>query len=144
MDNLTQSQRSENMRRIKSKDTQIEVILRKELWKRGFRYRKNDKRLPGKPDISILKYKIAIFCDGEFFHEKNWEIAQRKLRKSNNSNYWLNKISKNIERDTNINKQLNYMGWKVIRLWGDDIKNNMDECIRTIEDAVFDRRMEDV
>ena len=89
MDNLTPAQRKKNMQNIKSKDTSIEILLRKELWSRGYRYRKNNKLLPGTPDITLNKYKIAIFCDGEFFHGKDWEVLRPKLMKSNNSEYWI-------------------------------------------------------
>lgn len=79
MDNLTKEQRRKNMQNIKSKNTKIEVILRKALWKKGFRYRKNDIRLPGKPDIVMPKYKIVIFCDSEFFHGKDWDTLKIRL-----------------------------------------------------------------
>ena len=104
MDNLTPEQRKKNMRHIKAKDTAIEVRLRKELWKRGYRYRKNFKDLPGKPDIVLTKQKIAIFCDGEFFHGKNWEVLKPKLKESNNGEYWITKIGKNIAHDDEVNK----------------------------------------
>lgn len=83
MDNLTKEQRRKNMQHIRSKDTDIEVILRKALWKKGYRYRKNCETLPGKPDIVLTKYKIAIFCDGDFFHGRDWEVLKPKLEKSN-------------------------------------------------------------
>lgn len=76
---------SKNMSKIHSKDTSIELILRKSLWHKGYRYRKNDKSLPGSPDIVLTKYKIAIFCDSEFFHGKDWEILKLRLEKGNNS-----------------------------------------------------------
>ena len=79
MDRISKSKRSENMRRVKSHDTDIELVLRKKLWERGIRYRKNYKKLPGKPDIVLTKYKIAVFCDSEFFHGYNWEIKKQKL-----------------------------------------------------------------
>ena len=91
MDRLTKEQRHKNMKNIKNRDTGIELTLRKALWKKGYRYRKNDKRLPGKPDIVLTKYKIAIFCDGEFFHGKDWEVLKPRLEKGNNSEYWLAK-----------------------------------------------------
>ena len=97
------------MRHIKSKDTSIEVKLRKELWSRGYRYRKNVSNLPGKPDIVLTKYKIAIFCDSEFFHGKDWEVLKPRLEKSNNADYWVKKISHNMERDEEINKKLLFM-----------------------------------
>lgn len=106
MDTLTKEQRHKNMKNIKSTDTKIEITLRKALWKKGYRYRKNYAALPGKPDIVLTKYKIAIFCDGEFFHGKDWIKQKQKLLKSNNSDFWIKKISKNIERDNNIDKQL--------------------------------------
>ena len=87
MDDLSPEQRRKNMQHIRSKDTEIELILRKALWREGIRYRKNYDKLPGKPDIAITKYKIAIFCDGEFFHGKDWNQLQEKLKNSNNSEY---------------------------------------------------------
>ncbi|RKM56866.1 very short patch repair endonuclease [Butyrivibrio sp. CB08] len=143
-DVLTPEQRRKNMQHIKGKDTKIEVILRKELWKRGYRYRKNYDRLPGHPDIVITKYKIAIFCDGEFFHGKDWEILRPRLEKSNNSEFWISKISRNRERDNDINKRLLFEGWTVIRFWGTDIKKKPEECIKVIEEAIFDSRIDDI
>lgn len=138
MDNLTKEQRHKNMSNIKSQNTSIEVRLRKALWKKGYRYRKNYGGLPGKPDIALTKYKIAVFCDGEFFHGKDWEIVKPRIQSGNNAEYWEKKISKNMERDDEINKKLVFMDWTVIRFWGKDILKNTDECIRVIEEAVFD------
>lgn len=81
MDRLTKEQRHKNMKNIRSKDTSIELKLRKELWRCGYRYRKNYTELPGKPDIVLTKYKIAIFCDSEFFHGKDWEVLKPQLEK---------------------------------------------------------------
>lgn len=114
MDNLTKEQRHKNMKNIRGKDTKIEVILRKALWNKGYRYRKNYKKLPGNPDIVLTKYKIAIFCDGEFFHGKDWEVLKPRLEKSNNSEFWISKISRNRERDDEINKKLLFEGWTVV------------------------------
>lgn len=139
MDNLTIEQRRKNMQHIKSKDTEIELLLRKALWSRGYRYRKNYKNLPGKPDIAITKYKIAIFCDSEFFHGKDWDVQLERLKKSNNSEYWIKKISRNMKRDSEVNKELEDLGWTVIRFWGKDIKKNLDDCIRVIDGAVFSK-----
>ncbi len=80
------------MKNIRAKDTKIEVVLRRALWKKGYRYRKNYGGLPGNPDIVLTKYKIAIFCDGEFFYGKDWEVLKPRLEKSNNSEFWINKI----------------------------------------------------
>ncbi len=137
-DVLTKEQRHKNMKNIKSKDTKIEVLLRKELWHRGYRYRKNMKSLPGTPDIVLTKYKIAIFCDGEFFHGKDWEVLKPRLERGSNSEFWISKISRNRERDDKVNKRLLYEGWTVIRFWGNDIIKCMDECIKVIEETIFD------
>ena len=143
MDNLTLEQRRKNMQHIRSNNTKIEEILRKALWNKGYRYRKNFKDLPGKPDIVITKYKIAIFCDGEFFHGKDWEVLKQRLENSNNSEYWINKISKNMHHDDQVNKELMFMGWTVIRFWGNDIKKNTDECIKFIDEVVFNIKLGD-
>ena len=141
MDKLTSEQRKKNMRSIKGKDTSIEMILRKALWKKGYHYRKNYKNLPGTPDIALTKYKIAIFCDGEFFHGKDWEILKPRLESGKNSDFCVAKISRNRERDDEINKKLLFMGWTVIRFWGTDIKKNTDECLRVIEETIFDLKV---
>lgn len=137
-DVLTKEQRHKNMQHIRSCNTKIEVLLRRALWEKGYRYRKNYKELPGKPDIALTKYKIAIFCDGEFFHGKDWEVLRPRLEKSNNSEFWISKISRNRERDDDVNKKLLFMGWTVIRFWGNDIKKHTDECVKVIEEAIFD------
>lgn len=141
MDNLTKEQRRKNMQHIKSKDSVIEKTLRKALWDRGYRYRKNYKVLPGQPDIVLTKYKIAIFCDGEFFHGKDWEILKLRLEKSNNSEFWKKKIERNIERDKKVNEQLLFLGWTVIRFWGQDILKNTEECIRVVEKAIINHKV---
>ena len=143
-DRLTSEQRRKNMQHIRPKDTAIEVKLRKALWNKGFRYRKNCKDLPGKPDIVLTKYKIAIFCDSEFFHGKDWEVLKLQLEKGNNSEFWINKISGNLERDDEVNKQLMFMGWTVIRFWGKDIIKKTDECVKVIEETIFDLEMTDI
>lgn len=141
MDNLTVEQRRKNMQHIRSKDTKIEEALRKALWSKGYRYRKNCKSVPGKPDIVFTKYKIAIFCDGEFFHGKDWEVLKPHLEMSNNSEYWINKISRNIQRDDQINKELLFLGWTVIRFWGKEIMKNTEECVKVIEETIFSLKM---
>ncbi len=143
MDRLTKEQRHRNMSNIKNKDTSIELKLRKALWEKGYRYRKNYNKLPGKPDIVLTKYRIAIFCDSEFFHGKDWEKLKLQLEKGKNSEFWINKISKNIERDEKIEKELNFMGWTVLRFWGKDINKNVDECIKVVEEKIFDNMTAD-
>ena len=97
MDNLTKEQRHKNMVNIKGKNTSIELCLRKALWNRGIRYRKNYNKLPGKPDIAITKYKIAVFCDSEFFHGKDWEVLKPRLEAGNSVCVpVINRIAENI------------------------------------------------
>lgn len=139
MDVLNKEQRHKAMSHIKSKDTSIELALRKALWERGYRYWKNYEALPGKPDIVLTKYKIAIFCDGELFHGKSWEILRPKLLKGNNPEYWVKKIERNMERDSENDKRLLFLGWTVIHFWGNDILKKTEECVRTIEEAIFEQ-----
>lgn len=141
MDVLTKEQRHKNMKNIKSKDTKIELILRKALWTNGIRYRKNYSQLPGKPDIAITKYKIAIFCDGEFFHGYDWTNQKKRLRNSNNSEYWIKKISRNISRDNYIDKQLFALGWTVVHFWGKYILKYTDECVTYIEEIIYEKEI---
>ncbi|MCD7714944.1 MAG: very short patch repair endonuclease [Lachnospiraceae bacterium] len=134
---------SKNMSKIHSKDTSIELLLRKALWHKGYRYRKNYKALPGSPDIVLTKYKIAIFCDSEFFHGKDWEILKLRLEKGKNPNYWIKKIERNRSRDWENDKKLLYLGYTVIHFWGSDINKHLDECLTAIDEAVWDCKMND-
>ncbi|SHJ14252.1 very short patch repair endonuclease [Lutispora thermophila] len=120
MDVLTPEQRKRNMQAIKGKDTKIEIMLRKKLWEKGYRYRKNYKNLPGKPDIVFTKYKVAVFCDSEFWHGYNWE--EKKKRLGTNREFWIRKIEKNMERDKRVNEELISDGWIVLRFWEKEIK----------------------
>lgn len=112
--------------------------MRTALWHEGIRYRKNYTKLPGRPDIAITKYQIAIFCDGEFFHGKDWDSLQQKVLKGTNSTYWYGKIKRNIERDQEVNRTLYGQGWTVLRFWGNDILKHTDECVQTVEETIFD------
>lgn len=133
-----------NMSSIKGKDTSIEVALRKALWSKGYRYRKNYKGLPGRPDIALTKYKIAIFCDSEFFHGKDWDTLRKKLESGKNPDYWIPKIERNIERDGEKDRLLQAAGWTVLHFWGKDILKNTDECIVIIEKTIFNLKMLEV
>ncbi len=126
------------MQRIKSQNTSIELKLRKALWQKGYRYRKNFKQLPGKPDIVLTKYKIAIFCDSEFFHGKDWEKLKARLEKGKHPEYWLKKISRNMARDAENDKKLASLGWTILHFWGQDISKHLDICIKTIEETIID------
>ena len=134
---------SNNMRKIHSKDTSIELLLRKALWHKGYRYRKNYKALPGSPDIVLTKYKIAIFCDSEFFHGKDWEILKLRLENGKNADFWIKKIERNRNRDYENDKKLLFLGYTVLHFWGQDISKHTDECLQTIEEAIWDTRFSD-
>ncbi len=141
MDRLTKEQRHKNMSSIKNKDTGIEVRLRKALREKGYRYRKNSDHLPGKPDIVLTKYKIAIFCDSEFFHGKDWDDLKIQLERGKNAEFWIKKIARNRERDAEINKRLMFMGWTVIRFWGKDIKKDVEQCVKVVEETIFELKI---
>lgn len=143
MDNLSKEQRTKNMKNIRSKNTTIEIKLRNALWKEGFRYRKNYNALPGTPDIALTKYRIAIFCDSEFWHGKDWDVLKPRLEKSNNSNFWISKISRNREHDAEVDRKLMLMDWTVVRFWGKDILNNTQLCITIIKEIIEDQVLED-
>lgn len=137
MDVLTLEQRAKNMRAIKNKNTRIEELLAKALWKKGYRYRRNDKTVIGKPDITFRRQKVAIFCDSEYFHGKDWQIQKHRIK--TNTAFWQKKIESNIGRDRFVNESLLNAGWKVIRFWGLDIKKDLNLCITEIEKVLKER-----
>ena len=138
MDNLTKEQRRKNMKHIRSKDTSIELLLRKAIWSSGIRYRKNYRGAAGCPDIAITKYKIAVFCDSSFFHGRDFGI---KKMPETNSEYWRDKILRNMSRDADVNRILKSEGWKVLRFWDFEIKNDVGECVQAVKEAIFDRKI---
>lgn len=119
------------MQHIRAKDTKAELLLRKALWHRGIRYRKNYKDLPGKPDIAITKCRIAIFVDGDFWHARGHLEAPGEQIGTNQA-FWSKKLKRNVERDKEINEILLEMGWLVIRFWERDVIKNLDDCIEEI------------
>ncbi len=137
MSKKTPEQISYNMQQVKCKGSKIEVMLMKELWSRGLRYRKNVTSICGKPDIVFIGEKVAVFCDGEFWHGYNWE--ERKKDFKSHQEFWIPKIERNMERDSEVNETLKAEGWTVIRFWGKDIKKNLTECADIIEAAVRSR-----
>ncbi len=134
MDNLTSIQRSKIMRSIRSTNTKDEVRLAKALWHRGYWYRKNNRKVFGKPDLTFKKLKIAIFVDSEFFHGKDWE--NQKNRFKSNQEFWQKKIERNMQRDIEVNSYLMEHGWTVIRFWSTEIKNNLEDCIAKIQTEI--------
>ena len=137
MDNHTLEQRHKNMKAIKCKNTKIEVMLRKELWARGVRYRKNVKSIFGAPDIAFIGKKVAVFCDSEFWHGYDWEHKQHEIK--SNRDFWIPKIEKNILRDLEVNSKLQSEGWIVLRFWGNYIRKNTDECVDLIMRTLKER-----
>jgi DNA mismatch endonuclease (patch repair protein) len=133
---MTSELRHKIMSHIKSSGTSIEVLLCKALWREGIRYRKNLKTLPGKPDIVITKYKIAIFCDGEFWHGKNWDKTRDKIK--NNRDFWVAKIDRNITRDNKNDKKLANMGWAVLHYWGNEINKKLSDCVSEIKETIYE------
>lgn len=134
MDKLTLEQRRKNMQAVKAQGSGIEITLAKALWTKGLRYRKNNKSVFGKPDLTFKQLKIAIFIDGEFWHGKNWK--DRKHDHKSNQEFWHRKIERNILRDKEVNSELKKEGWKVLRFWGSNIKNNLQSCIIKIEETI--------
>lgn len=136
MGKLTEEQRRKNMQAVKATGSKIEVALAKELWRLGYRYRKNDKTVFGKPDLTMKRYKLAIFVDSEFWHGKDWN--SRKRDHKSNQDFWIKKIERNIERDKEVNERLLKEGWTVLRFWGKEITKNLRNCtdkiIKTINE----------
>lgn len=130
------------MSNIKLKGGKAETTLAKTLWHKGYRYRKNDKRLPGSPDIAILKHRIAIFVDGEFWHGKDWTI--RKERLNRNREYWIEKIEENIARDKRNDYLLVQLGWTPIHFWEKDILKHLDLCVKEIDDTIITHLMDQI
>lgn len=112
----TKEQISYNMRQVKNKDSEIELMLRRELWKRNIRYRKNVTRIFGKPDIAFIRKKVAVFVDSKFWHGFNWEVKKNEVK--SNRDFWIAKIERNMERDAEVNQYLQNEGWLVLRFWG--------------------------
>ena len=126
--------RSENMRRIKSKDTSIEIKLRNALWHRGYRYQKNCKDVIGKPDICFKGKKVAVFADSEFWHGKYY--LEGKYVPKSNVEFWISKLERNIERDIKVNRSLKEEGWTVLRFWQYDIEHDLERCVTCIEESL--------
>ena len=131
MDTLTHKQRSKNMSHIKSKNTSLEIAVRKRLFADRFRYRKNVSNLPGKPDIVLPKYHTVIFVNGCFWHRHN---CKRATTPKTNTNYWMNKFEKNVQNDEKNYALLRNLGWHVIVVWECEIKSDFDRFISSVED----------
>lgn len=131
---------SQAMRGNRSRDTQPEMLLRRAVWKLGLRYRVNVPSLPGKPDLVFLREKVAVFCDGDFWHGRDWEERKARLERGRNASYWTAKIQRNIERDQAQAAMLKELGWTVLRLWETDIRKDPDAAAREVRRAVQQAR----
>ena len=130
------------MSSIKSNNTKPEQALRKELWSRGLRYRKNVRTLPGKPDLVFKKARLIVFCDGDYWHGHNWVLrgySSLEEELSRYSEYWATKIRGNVERDKKITAELESQGWGVIRIWTSDIEKNVKKCGDIVEYAYWNK-----
>lgn len=116
----------------RKRDTKPELVLRKALWRRGLRYRKNVKGLPGKPDIVFVGSRLAVFCDGDFWHGRDWKQRRRKLERGSNSDYWIAKIERNMERDREVDARLADEGWRVLRFWESEILQATETVVERI------------
>jgi len=123
--------RSRTMSKIKGKDTKPELLLRKALWAKGYRYRVHYKNVTGKPDITITKHRLAIFVDGKFWHGHDWQEKKKQIK--SNAGFWIPKIERNMQRDQEVTLRLEAEGWTVIRLWEDFILRDLAACVKTIE-----------
>lgn len=130
----TQEQIHYNMQRVKSKDSEIEKILRNALWNKGYRYRKNVKDVFGHPDIVFKSKKVAIFCDSEFWHGYDWERKKNEIK--TRQDFWISKIERNMQRDKEVNMKLSEEGWTVLRFWGTEIKKQTENCVKEIEKCI--------
>lgn len=132
MDVLTREQRHHTMSRIRATDTRAELLLRKALWHRGLRYRKNYEALLGKPDIALTRQKIAIFVDGDFWHARGHQ-DRPGAQVASNMEYWQKKLARNVERDKDVIDALTEEGWLVLRFWESDIKRDLEGVVKKIE-----------
>lgn len=119
------------MAAVKGKGTKIELLLAKALWSAGIRYRKNDRSVFGHPDFSHKGKKIAIFCDGEMWHGKDWDLRKDEFK--SNRDFWIPKIERNMMRDKEVNEYLSAHGWTVLRFWETDLKKHLEECVDKVK-----------
>lgn len=119
-------------RRNRRANTAPELLLRKALWALGARYRLHPSDLPGKPDLVFRSRRVAVFCDGDFWHGRNWEERRRRLERGSNAEYWTAKIQRNRARDAEVDAQLREMGWRVVRVWESDIRRDANAVARSI------------
>ncbi|MBI3469642.1 MAG: very short patch repair endonuclease [Planctomycetes bacterium] len=126
----------------RKQDSRHEVMLRRELTRLGLRYRKYVAALPGNPDLTFSKARVVVFCDGDFWHGRNWARLRRNLSRRHNAAYWIAKIARNRERDRRISRELTRAGWKVLRIWETDILRDPVGVAYSIQALVRQRLLE--
>ena len=131
----TDAATSKRMANVKLKGGDAENLLAKALWRKGYRYRKNYRKLPGSPDIAIQKHNIAVFVDGEFWHGYDW--ANKKEKIGRNKSYWTEKIEENIARDNRNDKEVRLIGWIPVHFWSKEVLNDVEGCVRDIEELII-------
>jgi len=120
----------------RKKDTKPEATLRKLLWSCGYRYHKDVASLPGRPDLVFASARVAVFCDGDFWHGRDWQTRRRKLEGGHNARYWVAKIARNMERDRVATQNLEAAGWTVLRLWETDILKGPEAALERVIEAI--------
>lgn len=134
-------QTHKRMAAIRSKNTRPELMLRSALWKKNLRFRVNYKKLPGTPDIAFTKQMVVVFCDGDYWHGHYWAVrglSSLEEELAGYTDFWKKKILRNIERDEENNRALRALGWTVVRVWESEIKKNLDDCVKMIQDTLFE------
>ncbi|VAW11666.1 Very-short-patch mismatch repair endonuclease (G-T specific) [hydrothermal vent metagenome] len=126
----TTPERSKIMGKIRGKNTKPELAFRKALYATGYRYRIDYKKLIGRPDIVLKKYKTVIFIDGEYWHGHNWEERKKKIK--TNREFWIPKLERNMQRDKEVNKELERLGYKVFRFWEKEVKTELEVCLKKV------------
>ena len=120
----------------KKADTKPEKALRVALWRAGYRYRKNVSWLPGRPDIVFVSLRLVVFCDGDFWHGREWQERRAKLADGHNAEYWIAKIESNIGRDAANDEKLLAAGWQILRIWESEIKLDLESATRLVIEAI--------
>ena len=131
----TTKARSYNMSRVRGENTKPEKCFKKALWHAGLRYRSNRRRLPGKPDITFIKYKLVVFIDGSFWHGHDWDTRKKSIK--SNRGFWIPKIERTMQRDREINQYYLSRGWVVLRFWDFEVKKELGVCVKKVVDATL-------
>ena len=136
---LTPEQRRRCMQANRSTGTKPERMLARELWRRGYRYRKNVRSVPGTPDICFKSRKVAVFVDGDFWHGRDWERARQRIK--SNREFWYAKIERNMARDLRTDQRLQVRGWRVLRFWASEVMKHLSECADRVEEVLREEQI---